>query len=104
MLEPYAALCIHNDTVLPWVPDIVGKEAEGSDAILIFGAAYAGFIREYSGRGACLGLADYAKFALDDGGDNWTGFQGAFLENVVAPDFVYYGRLASLFSSLVLLC
>src|ERR1035438_6209280 len=48
MLEPDATLGIKLDTVLPWVPDIVGKEAEGDRAVLIYGSAYAGFIWEYS--------------------------------------------------------
>ena len=99
MLEPDADLGIHASSVLPWVPDIVGKEADGDRAILIFGAAYAGFIREYSCRGACLRLAEYAISARNGGGDNWTAFQRVFLENVVVPDIVYYGRLASLLSS-----
>lgn len=78
------------ETVLPWVPDIVGKEAEGDRAVLIFGAAYAGFIQEYSCRGACLRLRDYAEAA------NWTEFQRLFLDNVVAPDAAYYRKLESL--------
>jgi hypothetical protein len=81
------------ETVLPWVPDIVGKKAEGDRAVLIFGAAYAGFIREYSCRSACLRLRDYAEAA------NWTEFQRLFLDNVVAPDADYYGKLASLLNS-----
>ncbi len=72
MLEPDAALDIKTDTVLPWVPDIVGKDADGDRGVIIFGAAYAGFIREYSSRRACLGLSDYAKAATNGNEANWT--------------------------------
>jgi len=103
MLEPDAALAITTDTVLPWVPDIVGKDADGDRAVIIFGAAYAGFIREYSSRRACLGLSDYAKAATNDNEANWTVFQRLFLNNVVARDAVsdgdYYGKLESLLIS-----
>ena len=103
MLEPDAALPITTDTVLPWVPDIVGKDADGDRAVIIFGAAYAGFIREYSSRRACLGLSDYAKAATNDNEANWTVFQRLFLNNVVARDAVsdgdYYGKLESLLIS-----
>jgi len=103
MLEPDAALAIQSDTVLPWVPDIVGKDAHGDRAVLIFGAAYAGFIREYSGRRACLGLGDYVKAATNGNETNWTVFQRLFLDNVVACDAVsdrdYYGKLELLLES-----
>ena len=99
MLEPESALGIDQNTVLPWVPDLVGSEANGDQAILIFGAAYAGFIREYSCRGACLSLADYVKAAKESNGLGWVAFQRQFLKNVVTPDSAYYGRLASLLTS-----
>ena len=83
----------NSEAILPWVPDIVGKEAEGGRTILIFGASYAGFIREYSCRNACLRLADYLQAA------NWAEFQRCFLDNVVVSDAAYYGKLASLLSS-----
>ena len=98
-LEPDQALGIDASSVLPWVPDIVGNEADGDRAVLVFGAAYAGFIREYSGRGACLPLAAYVEAAKRCDGDGWAVFQRLFLENVVAPDVVYYGRVASLLNS-----
>jgi hypothetical protein len=99
MLEPDPALGIDQNTVLPWVPDLVGNDAAGEHAILLFGAAYAGFIREYSCRGACLPLADYVAAAKHDRAAGWVAFQRLFLENVVQPDAAYYGRLASLLTS-----
>lgn len=99
MLEPDPALGIDHNSVLPWVPDLVGNDAGGEHAILLFGAAYAGFIREYSRRGACLALADYVSTAKHCGSDGWAEFQRLFLENVVRPDAAYYGRLASLLAS-----
>ena len=99
MLEPDAALAIDADTVLPWVPDIVGKDADGDRAVLVFGAAYAGFIHEYSSRDACLPLSDYVQAAKRGDGDGWAAFQRLFLDKVVNPDVAYYGKLASLLAS-----
>jgi hypothetical protein len=78
---------------------LVGNDACGEHAILLFGTAYAGFIREYSCRGACLPLVDYVAAAKHNHADGWVAFQQQFLERVVAPDAVYYGRLASLMTS-----
>jgi uracil-DNA glycosylase len=99
MQEPDAALAIDADTVLPWVPDIVGKEADGDRAVLVFGAAYAGFIHEYSSRDACLPLADYVEAAKRGDSGGWAAFQRLFLDSVVTPDDTYYGKLASLLTS-----
>lgn len=99
MVERDEALGIDADAVLPWVPDIVGKDADGDRAVLVFGAAYAGFIHEYSGRDACLPLADYVEAAKRGDGDGWAAFQRLFLDKVVKPDGAYYSKLASLLAS-----
>lgn len=99
MLERNALLGVDANTVLPWVPDLVGKDAQGDGAVLVIGAAYAGFIREYSGRGACLPLADYISATRVAGGEGWAAFQRAFLDEVVRPDRDYYGKLAQLLTS-----
>jgi hypothetical protein len=78
------------ETVLPWVPDIVGTEAVGERAIIIFGSAYAGFMCEYSRRCACLKLNDFK------GAKDWIAFQKLFLKYVVAPDGDYYQKLERL--------
>lgn len=75
------------DTVLPWVPDLIGKDWEEENSILIVGSAYAGFIKECSGRPASMPLSTYrqAQTAED--------FQQAFFQWVVVPDRRYYSRI-----------
>jgi hypothetical protein len=86
--------------VLPWVPDLVGKRSGNKEGLLIFGAAYAGFIREYSSRPpqTCMPLSEYVKASnLKKQGMQY--FQNRFLENVVKPDPSYYGKIESLLKS-----
>ena len=84
--------------VLPWVPDLVGKRSGNKEGLLIFGAAYAGFIEEYSSRPACMLLSEYVRAAyLKNQGMQY--FQNRFLENVVKPDSSYYGKIGSLLQS-----
>jgi hypothetical protein len=82
-------------SVLPWVPDIVGKNWRTSQALHVVGAAYAGFIRELSGRGGCLPLAHYRD------ADSPRRFQQAFVSAVVGGDRDYYGPIADLCSQFV---
>ncbi len=76
--------------VLPWVPDILGENWRQPDAVLIVGSAYAGFIREFSGRGATMSLSDYRTART------WQAFQEQFVAQVVRPDPSYYGPLTVL--------
>ena len=82
-------------SILPWVPDVVGKNWRSSQALHVVGAAYAGFIRELSGRGGCLPLAHYQD------ADSPRQFQEAFLPAVVQGDRDYYGPIADLCSQFV---
>jgi hypothetical protein len=82
-------------SILPWVPDIVGKNWRSSHALHVIGAAYAGFIRELSGRGGCLPLALYQD------ADSSRRFQEAFLPAVVRDDRDYYGPIDDLCSQFV---
>jgi hypothetical protein len=96
MLDENQALGIKVDDVLPWVPDIVGKNSDKENGLLIFGAAYAGFIYEYSSRPACMPLCEYVKAVKDQ---DIAYFQKQFLDRVVAPDSSYYGKIKSLMQS-----
>jgi hypothetical protein len=71
-------------TVLPWVPDILGMHWRDPDAVIVIGSAYAGFIREFSGRIRTMPLAEYRR-ALD-----WHDFQNRFFRYVVTDDPNYY--------------
>lgn len=93
MLDENHTLGINVDDVLPWVPDIVGKDSGKENSLLIFGAAYAGFIYEYSSRPACIPLCEYVKAVKDQ---DMAYFQKQFLDRVVAPDSSYYGKIESL--------
>ena len=75
------------DTILPWVPDLIGKDWEDENSILIVGSAYAGFIKECSGRPASMPFSIYRQ--AQTAGD----FQQAFFQQVVVPDRKYYGRI-----------
>jgi hypothetical protein len=44
-------------SILPWVPDLLGKHWKSTDAVFVVGSAYAGFIREFSGRSCCMSLS-----------------------------------------------
>ena len=79
------------NTVLPWVPDLVGKEWSSEKAFFVVGSAYAGFIKQYSGRRATMNLCRYATAVTA------RLFQERFLNDVVEPDPDYYGKLAILF-------
>lgn len=82
------------NTVLPWVPDLVGREWKSKGAVFLVGSAYAGFIREYSGRNATMSLLRYATARTA------RQFQERFFQDVVEPDRDYYGKLAMLFGHL----
>lgn len=72
---------------LPWVPDLVGKDWRDESGVMIVGAAYAGFIEEYSTRSAAMPLARYlAASSVPE-------FQRDFLSYVVQRDAGYYGPL-----------
>lgn len=81
--------------VLPWPPDILGANWSKPGSLLIIGSAYAGFIREFSGRSASMPLRDY------DPNLTWQEFKVRFLRDVVALDSVYYGGLATLLSGVL---
>lgn len=81
---------IDGDDVLPWVPDLIGSNWRNKNALIIVGSAYAGFIREFSGRGATMPLSDYRTART------WQDFQERFVATVVHPDVNYYRRLTAL--------
>ncbi len=77
---------------LPWVPDLVGKNSDGPDAVMIIGSAYAPFVEGYSERH--LPLEDYRMQAALP---NWIDFQHLFLGAVVLGDASYYEKIDQVF-------
>lgn len=75
---------------LPWVPDLVGTNF-GNDpkSVLVVASSYNGFIRNYSGRGAVMPLADYVD-AKKAGVDGVGKFVAGFKTWVVDRDGDYY--------------
>jgi hypothetical protein len=76
--------------VLPWVPDVLGAKWQAPDALIIFGSAYAGFIRECSPRRNTMPLAEYAS------AQSWQQFAERFRRQVVVGDSSYYGPIERL--------
>jgi hypothetical protein len=74
---------------LPWVPDVLGRQWQEADAIVIVGSAYAPFLQGISKRNATLPLTAYRTTRPDK-------FLPSFLEHVVRPDRDYYDRIALL--------
>ena len=79
MHDPGIYRTVNLDTMLRWVPDLVGRDWRSETAIFIVGSAYAPFIREYTkiGRGL-LPLREYAEAS------NSAQFTAAFLRFVAA--------------------
>ena len=94
MLTPGIVPGVGPETILPWVPDLVGKVWQKKAAVFVVGSAYAGFIKEYSGRSANMNLCCYAT------ANSASQFQERFLKDVVQPDEDYYGNLALLFDQI----
>jgi hypothetical protein len=94
MLRPGICKGIDEDSVLPWVPDIVGREWRSQDAVLVVGTAYAGFISEFSGRHQknTIGLGEYHDLASRPVGV----FQARFIETVINDDPTFYNRVSAL--------
>ena len=84
-------------TILPWVPDILGEHWKSANSMIVVGTAYAGFIRELSGRARCLDLSQYARLAKE----SWPEFQDHFLDEVVAHDSNYYAPIETLVGGIV---
>src|SRR5450759_5577379 len=99
MLHPGICSGIDEDSVLPWVPDIVGQEWRSQDALLIVGTAYAGFISEFSGRHQknTIGLGEYHELASQ----SVDAFQDRFIETVVNNDPAFYNPVSDLLDGLV---
>lgn len=99
MLDLNPLLNIDSNYVLPWVPDLVGKDSNSDNGLLVYGAAYAGFIKEYSSRKACIHLSEYINAVkMKDQGISY--FQRLFLDQVVSPDNSYYGKIKNLMQSI----
>ena len=94
MLTPGIVPGVRPETILPWVPDLVGKGWKKKAAIFVIGSAYAGFIKEYSRRSATMNLCCYAT------ANSASQFQERFLRDVVQPDNDYYSYLAMLFDGI----
>ena len=74
--------------ILPWVPDIVGKNWREPGGLMIVGSAYAGFIKEYtSSQQRAMPVAVYARST-----DPFT-FQKNFFEYIIKADISYYRRI-----------
>lgn len=85
---------VDEKTILPWVPDLVGRNSGTEDGLLVIGTAYAGFIREYSSRGGIIPLSTYYAHATALKG--YADFQRSFVKSVVSGDQNYYEKIASL--------
>jgi hypothetical protein len=83
------------DKILPWVPDIIGKDWNTSSGLNIIGSAYAGFIREYSSRSKTIPLAEYLR------AENPYIFHNLFLKYVIKEDYNYYQPIKNLVSHIV---
>jgi uracil-DNA glycosylase len=81
------------ENILPWVPDLVGKNWKDPSSLIIVGSTYAGFIKEYSTRPFVMSLGKYIS-----SNDPYT-FQKHFLNDVVKRDNGYYGPIAVLAES-----
>jgi len=79
---------------LPWVTDLVGEDANDTDAILVCGSSVAPFIKALAlrGNGSEMKLFDYVE------AQSSKSFQEHFMRQVVAPDYTYYGKLATMFA------
>jgi hypothetical protein len=105
MLSSGITPAIVTTSVLPWVPDLVGNDWRSADALIVVGTAYAGFIREFSGRECCMGLDNYVALSRQ----SWLEFCNHFIDVVVLNDDDYYIPVAKLvegvtdFSKLALL-
>lgn len=83
---------------LPWVPDLVGKNWEDEDSILICGSAYAPFIAPYSAAYQYPQI-DYINHYINTPNDYWP-FQQEFLgPYVVLSAGTYYKRIAALMTA-----
>jgi hypothetical protein len=85
--DPLAQPPITAQTVLPWVPDLVGSNWEDDNSLLLVGSAYAGFIREYNERAKGMRIKEY----LDAVPKHWSDFQTEFIKQVI-PDYRTYYR------------
>jgi hypothetical protein len=76
--------------VLPWVPDILGRNWREADSVVIVGSAYAPFVEHFSNRGRVMSRKVY------ENASTWQEFQQAFVASVVDGDDRYYGPLMPL--------
>ena len=79
------------DSVLPWIPDYVGKKWQDENALLVVGSAYAGIIKGYCDRD--FPLKDYAAHAANGSA---ASFQRDYINIVMQNDPAYYDKLAVL--------
>lgn len=78
------------ESILPWVPDLVGTRWREPGSVLVVGSAYAGFIAQYSQRKRTMALADYARAG------STAEFQRRYVRDVVDSDRNYYDSIKSL--------
>lgn len=81
------------EIILPWVPDIVGKDYKSNDSLVIVGSAYAGFIEGYSSRLRTMSIKKYKE------AKNPYMFLNYFLEDVIIEDHSYYSPINTLAST-----
>lgn len=99
MLRPNICNGIDEDSVLPWVPDMVGRQWRDLDALLVVGTAYAGFISEFAGRhqGNTMPLERYRDLVPQP----VANFHTEFLNTVVKNDSAFYDPVSDLLNNLV---
>jgi hypothetical protein len=85
---------VDENTILPWVPDLVGCNSRNENGLLVVGPTYAGFIHEYSPRRRTLRLKTYHGHMT--AGSGYAEFQQSFVKSVVNDDKNYYEKIADL--------
>lgn len=90
MLESGLLPDVTEESVLPWVPDLVGKKWKNRDSLLIVGSSYGAFIRELSGPDKYMALSEYVS------ADSVEVFTQRFLRDVVQSGANHYARIAAL--------
>lgn len=80
-----------DDVPLSWVPDVLGRQWQDAESIIIVGSAYAPFLQGISRRSATIPLPEYRTLSPHE-------FLRSFLKYVVRPDADYYNKIELLAS------
>jgi hypothetical protein len=73
--------------VLPWIPDILGRDWCRPESLLIIGAAYGPFVQGFARR------TQTVSPAVCENASTWPDFQDCVLRGLLEDDSSYYSRL-----------